>query len=75
MKTEIMNNLDDVLLYLKWGNISNDYFGHSRSWIYQRLNGYDGNGKPCELTETQKETLRNALHDIADRIHAAADKI
>ncbi len=73
--TEVMKNLDDVLLYIKWGNISKDYFGFSRSWIYQRLNGYDGNGNPCELTPDQKETLRNALHDIADRIHAAADKI
>ena len=38
------NNLKEIITLLKWGNISKDYFGFSRGWIYQRLNGYDGNG-------------------------------
>ena len=69
------NNLTDVLPLLKWGNISKDYFGYSRGWIYQRLNGYDGNGNPTQFTEQQKETLRQALRDIADRLNAAADNL
>lgn len=72
------NNIDklkDVLLYIKWGNISKDYFGFSRGWIYQRLNGYDGNGNPSEFTESQKETLREALKDIARKLDEAADEI
>lgn len=67
--------LKDVILYLKWGNISKDYFGYSRGWIYQRLNGYDGNGNPSDFTEAQKETLREALRDIARRLNETADKI
>lgn len=70
-----LNDLKDVLLYLKWGNISKDYFGFSRGWIYQRLNGYDGNGNPSEFTEPQKETLREALRDIARKLNEAADKL
>ena len=61
--------------HLKWGNISKDYFGYSRGWIYQRLNGYDGNGSPCGFTESQKETLRESLRDIAARLNATADSI
>ncbi|MBD5228094.1 MAG: DUF5053 domain-containing protein [Bacteroidales bacterium] len=71
----IMHQLSDILLYIKWGNISKDFFGFSRGWIYQRLNGYDGNGKPSEFTESQKETLRNALKELAHRIETAADNI
>lgn len=67
--------LKDILLYLKWGNISKDYFGFSRGWIYQRLNGYDGNGKDCEFTDSQKEVLREALRDLACKLNAAADNI
>lgn len=67
--------LDGILMLLKWGNISKDYFGYSRGWIYQRLNGYDGNGNPCEFTDRQKETLREALRDIAGRINKAADEL
>lgn len=67
--------LRDVLLYLKWGNISKDYFGYSRGWIYQRLNGYDGNGNDCDFTDAQKETLREALRDLAGKLNAAADNL
>lgn len=69
------DKLNDILLYLKWGNISKDYFGFSRGWIYQRLNGYDGNGNSCEFTPVQKETLKEALRDIAKRLNEAADEL
>lgn len=72
---KILDNIKDIALYLKWGNISQDYFGFSRSWIYQRINGYDGNGNPCEFTEPQKETLREALRDLAQKLNNAAEKI
>lgn len=61
--------------FIKWGAISKDYFGFSRSWIYQRLGGYDGNGNECSFTEVQKETLKNALKDLARKIDEAADDI
>lgn len=72
---DIMENLKDVVLYIKWGNISKDYFGFTRSWIYQRLNGYDGNGNPCGFTDSQKDTLRHALRDIARKLNETADKL
>ena len=72
---KMMENLKGILLYVKWGNISKDYFGFSRSWIYQRLNGYDGNGNPCAFTESQKEVLREALRDLARKLNETADAI
>ena len=66
---------NEILLFVKWGKISTDYFGFSPSWLYQRLKGYDGNGRPCELTEEQKDILRNALRDIAAKINSAADNL
>ena len=71
----IFDSIKDIILYIKWGNISKDYFGFSRSWIYQRLNGYDGNGIPSEFTEKQKDILREALRDIARKLNDAADKL
>ncbi len=72
---KITDALKDILTIVKWGNISKDYFGYSRGWIYQRLNGYDGNGNPCEFTDEQKETLREALRDLSKRIAVAAENI
>ena len=71
----ILNTLKDVAFYIKWGNISKNYFNFSRSWIYQRLNGYDGNGNKCEFTEQQKQILKEALRDIAAKLNEAADNL
>lgn len=73
--TDVFSKLGDLVFYLKLGRISKDYFGFSPTWIYQRLNGYDGNGNPCELTPEQQQIFKEALHDIARRIDAVADKL
>ncbi|MDR2064457.1 MAG: DUF5053 domain-containing protein [Prevotellaceae bacterium] len=50
--------------------ISKTYFGKSKDWLYQRINGYNVNGKPAKLKENEIETLNNALTDIAQKISA-----
>ena len=72
---ETTQKLKDIMPLLKWGNISKDYFGFSRGWIYQRLNGYDGNGNRCEFTAEQRKTLQDALRDIAARLQATAEEL
>lgn len=72
---KITETLKQILPYIKWGNISKDYFGFSRSWIYQRLNGYDGNGNESQFTEKQKATLQEALRDIACKLNETADNL
>lgn len=69
------DKLKEIMLYVKWGNISKDYFGFSRGWIYQRLNGYDGNGNECKFTDSQKETLKEALRDLAHKLNETADNL
>lgn len=67
--------LKDIALLVKWANISNEYFGKSSSWMYQRIGGYDVNGKPAQFSDEEREQLRSALHDLARRIDAAADNL
>lgn len=69
----LLQKLGDLPFYLKFGKISRDYFGYSSSWLYQRINGYDGNGNSCKLTDDQTEILRQALHDLARKIDSVAD--
>ncbi len=73
--TSMKNKLKDILLLVKWSTVSTDYFGKTRTWIYQRISGYDVNGKAAEFSPAERERLREALHDIAARINAAADNI
>lgn len=74
-KTTARQQLDDVILDLSWADISKTYFGKSSSWIYNKLNGRDGNGGHGEFTANEKEILRNALYDLSDRIRKSAEKL
>ena len=67
--------LKDIALLVKWANISKEYFGKSSSWIYQRIGGYDVNGKPAQFTDEERGQLRAALYDVARRIDTAADNL
>lgn len=67
--------LQDILLDVTWAKISKRYFGKSSSWIYNKINGVDGNGGEGGFSDAEREQLRGALVDFADRLRATADKI
>lgn len=39
----------DLLIAISWADLSRTYFGKSNSWLYHKMNGIDGNGKPTEF--------------------------
>ena len=74
-ETSVNTQLRDIRLDITWSKIARRYFGKSASWIYNKLNGTDGNGNVGEFTPSEKEQLRDALYDFADRVRNAAEKI
>lgn len=74
-RTTMKQTLSDILLDISWARLSTNYFGRSRSWLHQKLDGYNSKGNEGGFTETEKVALRNALKDLAERISTAADKI
>lgn len=70
--TAVKSALRDILVSISWADLSRRYFGKSNSWLYHKLDGIDGNGRPSELSEEERERLREALTDLSDRIRAAA---
>ena len=69
--------LSDILMVVNWSNVSKDYFGRSRAWLYQKMSGTDvnGNGRPFEFNEEEREKLKESLLDIARRLTEAANRI
>ena len=67
--------LDDILVEVSWGHLSMRYFGKSPSWLYNKLRGIDGNGKPVSLTDEELAQFKGALCDLADRIRRVADSL
>lgn len=47
--------------------IAEKYFGKTRAWLYQRLNGYQVRGKVYSLNEKEKEIFNKAMQDLAER--------
>ena len=67
--------LYDLLVAISWADLSRTYFGKSSSWLYHKMDGRDGNGKPTDFTPEEALQLKGALVDLSDRIRRAADLI
>lgn len=50
------------------GIIAEEYFGKSRSWLSQRLNGTKVRGRSYTLNPEQKEIFNRAIKEIATKI-------
>ena len=67
--------MSGILLDISIAKISMNYFEKSRSWLYHKLDGIDGNGKPTDFSDQEKEQLRYALKDLSNRIAVCADNL
>lgn len=81
--TAIKEGLEDIKLALELGDVANAislsyiakaYFGKSKNWLYQRLNGNKVNGKPAQFTEDERKRFAEALRDLSRRINETALK-
>ena len=60
--------LNDILPYISVSAIAKNYFGKSKEWFYQKMNGNIVNGKPAKCTEEEIKNLNFALQDISKKI-------
>ncbi len=74
-REDIKRIMRDIILDVTWSKISKRYFGKSSSWIYNKINGIDGNGGKGGFTESEREQLKGALVDFSERLRTVADKI
>ena len=74
-KTNASTQLQDIRLDITWSNIARRYFNRSASWIYNKMNGIDGNGGEGDFTYSEKIQLKDALYDFSERIRKAADSL
>ena len=67
--------LGEVANIVSVSYIAQKYFGRTRHWLYQRLNGSLVNGKPARFTAEEKKKLQEALQDISSIITNTSLKI
>lgn len=63
---EIRQTLEKVLPFASMSYIAQHYFGKTRQWLYQRINGSAVNGKPANFTIDELNTLSMALSELGD---------
>ncbi len=73
METDVKKQLAPLLGIISWAEVSRNYFGKSSSWLYHKLNGIDGNGKPTSFDEEERARLKEALLDLSDKIASSAN--
>lgn len=66
----LKQNLFDagLLNAISWADVSRTYFSKSSSWLYHKLRGIDGNGKPTKFSDEEIATLKESLLDLSKKI-------
>lgn len=62
---EQMSQIKDII---SMSYISKTYFNKSKSWLSQRINELDVNGKPAKFVQEDIDTLNFALNDISKKL-------
>lgn len=79
--TEALAEGEEMIIRAKMGEmakalslsyIAQKYFGKSRAWLMQKVNGNTVNGKAATFTESELQQFREALQDLSKRISAVA---
>ena len=64
----IREQISEIIDLIPISYIAKNYFGKSRAWLYQRINGYKVRGRVYSLNEKEVETFNRALKDISHKI-------
>ena len=76
-----LSQADEMIVRAKLGNvpevisfsyIAKKYFGKSRGWLMQKVNGNTVNGKQAAFTKEERKKFREALQDISKQLSVAA---
>lgn len=60
--------LEGIYESISWSYVARHYFGKSRSWLCQRINGLKIRNKEVQFTENEKKILLDALLDLSNNI-------
>lgn len=64
----VRQQLADISGFISLSYIAKTYFGKSKQWLNNKINGCIVNGKPSKFTEDEKEKLNHALNDLSKKL-------
>ena len=64
----LKKQLSEVSEIVSLSYIARNYFGKTRAWLHQRINGNIVNGKRAQFTSTELKQFQHALKDISKKL-------
>jgi len=64
----IKEQLAQISEMISMSYIAKTYFNKSKSWLSQRINEFDVNGKPAKFLPEEVDTLNFAIKDISTKL-------
>jgi hypothetical protein len=64
----VREQINSILPAISLAYIAKNYFGKTRQWLYQRINGSAVNGKPAKLSSEEMKILESAFKEIGSRL-------
>lgn len=71
----VKKELEKVQDFISMSYIAKHYFGKTRHWLYQRINGNMVNGKPVGFTSDELNTLSLALSELGAKLNDTSRSI
>jgi len=65
---KIKEQLSQISEIISMAYIAKTYFNKSKSWLSQRINEFDVNGKPAKFMPEEIDTLNFAIKDISSKL-------
>ena len=65
---KIKEQLSQISEMVSMAYIARTYFNKSKSWLSQRINEFDVNGKPAKFLPEEIDTLNYAIKDISTKL-------
>ena len=66
---KIKEQLSQISEMISMAYIAKTYFNKSKSWLSQRINEFDVNGKPAKFLPDEINTLNFAIKDISAKLN------
>lgn len=64
----VRQQIADISGFISLSYIAKNYFGKSKQWLNNKINGCIVNGKPSQFSEEEKERLNHALNDLSQKL-------
>ena len=72
---KFLDQLDGIEKYLNMAQLARACFGKTRTWLYQRLHGWNVHGRPSQFTDSERKQFADALLSLSDTLKNVAGKL